>query len=99
MRGSQRHRNSAGHVSYVVRGDGVCRIPTLGYKPDENQDLVYFDNWGPVLFNPPQVYVSNDFGLGDAISDHSMGSYKEMVNDMHLSIAELRHHRQPLRRV
>ena len=86
-------------MSYVSGSDVVSRIPKIGYKPDANQDLVYFDNWGQVFFNPPKGYVSNDFGLGDAISDHSMGGYEKMVSDMHLSIAELRHHRQPLRRV
>jgi predicted lipase len=99
LRGSKKQMNHEVQVSYVSGSDVVTRIPKIGYKPDANQDLVYFDNWGQVFFNPPKGYVSNDFGLGDAISDHSMSSYEKMVNDMHLSIAELRHNRQPLRRV
>ena len=99
FRGSKKKMNHDVQISYVSGSDVVTRIPKFGYEPDKNQDLVYFDNWGQVFFNPPKGYVKNDFGLGDSISDHSMTSYDKMVNDMHLSIAELRHNRQPLRRV
>lgn len=99
VRGSKKRMSHKDQISYVSGSDVVSRIPKIGYAPDANQDMVYFDNWGQVFFNPPRGYTKNDFGLGDAISDHSMVSYEKMVNDMYLSIAELRHNRQPLRRV
>jgi len=99
LRGSKKRMNHRVQISYVSGSDVVTRIPKFGYEPDANQDLVYFDNWGQVFLNPPKGYVSNDFGLGDSISDHSMKSYEKMVNDMYLSIDELRYHRKPLRRV
>lgn len=99
VRGSKKKMDHDVQISYVSGSDVVTRIPKFGYRPDANQDLVYFDNWGQVFLNPPKGYVSNDFGLGDSISDHSMNSYEKMVNDMQLSIGELRYHRKPLRRV
>lgn len=99
VRGSKKRMTHKMQISYVSGSDLVARIPKVGYKPDDNQDLIYFDNWGHVFFNPPRAYIKNDFGLGDAISDHSMTSYEKMLNDMYISVDELRYHRQPLRRV
>jgi hypothetical protein len=99
VRGSKKVMQHETQLSYVSGSDVVTRIPKFGYTADSNQDLVYFDNWGQVFFNPPKGYIKNDFGLGDAISDHSMDSYEKIVTDLHISVAELRHSRQSLKRV
>lgn len=99
FRGSRKKMNHNVQLSYVSGSDVVTRIPKFGYVPDANQDLIYFDNWGQVYLNPPRKYIKNDFGLGDSISDHSMVSYEKMVNDMHVSLSELRRNRKSLRRV
>jgi predicted lipase len=99
LKGSKKQMTHERQISYVSGSDLVSRIPKLGYKPDGNQDLVYFDNWGQVFLNPPRGYIKNDFGLGDSVSDHSMVSYEKTVNDMYIDINELRHIRKPLRRV
>lgn len=99
VRGSKKKMKHRLQISYVSGSDVVARIPKLGFEPDANQDLVYFDNWGQVFFNPPRGYIKNDFGLGDSVSDHSMVSYEKTLTDMYISIDELRHIRKPLRRV
>jgi len=96
VRGSKKQMNHKDQISYVSGSDVVARIPKIGYAPDANQDLIYFDNWGQVLFNPSRGYIKNDFGLGDSLSDHSMKSYKQLLNDMYISVAELRQIRKPL---
>jgi predicted lipase len=95
VRGSKKRMHHKNQISYVSGSDVVARIPKIGYAPDDNQDLIYFDNWGHVLFNPPRGYIKNDFGLGDSLSDHSMKSYKQILNDMHISVNELRQIRKP----
>lgn len=67
-------------VSFVCGSDLIARIPKLGYAPDAGQTLVYFDNWGHTLIDPPHNYVRRDFELGDSVADHSMVGYKERVD-------------------
>jgi hypothetical protein len=98
VRGSKKRMHHKNQISCVSGSDVVARMPKIGYAPDANQDLIYFDNWGHILFNPPRGYIKKDFGFGDSLSDHSMKSYKQILNDMQISVNELRQIRTPLTR-
>ena len=77
-------------ISFVCGSDVVTRIPKMCYRPDKNQTMVYFDNDGRTIINPERDYVKEDWGLGDSVSDHSMGNYRDLVVNDFLRIDELR---------
>tara|TARA_S200002703_G_scaffold49478_1_gene42925 strand:+ start:926 stop:1609 length:684 start_codon:yes stop_codon:yes gene_type:complete len=95
VRGSKKRMNHKDQISYVAHSDVVTRVPRLGFEPDRNQDLIYFDSSNKVFFNPTRYHMKKDFCISQSISDHSMNSYEKMVNDLYLDVAQLRYHRKP----
>tara|TARA_R110000796_G_scaffold218773_1_gene334727 strand:+ start:1816 stop:2481 length:666 start_codon:yes stop_codon:yes gene_type:complete len=66
-------------ISFVCGSDVVSRIPAIGYSPDAGQTLVYFDNDDNTWVNPDKNYVRQNRGISDAVSDHDMSGYRNLV--------------------
>lgn len=68
------------HVSVCSGSDLVARVPHFCYAPDAGQQMLYFDNkLGMGWWDPPRETLLADWRPFDAVSDHSMDSYKDLV--------------------
>jgi hypothetical protein len=73
-------------LSFVQGSDIVSRVPRYFYGPDSGQSLVYFSNTNMVCIDPERDYMKDDWQLTDAVSDHDMGRYKELVDRVYCAI-------------
>jgi len=73
-------------LSFVQGSDIVSRIPRYFYGPDTGQSLVYFSNTKMVCINPDRDYMRGDWSISDAVSDHDMVSYKELIERVYCAI-------------
>lgn len=73
-------------LSFVQGSDIVSRVPRYFYGPDSGQSLVYFSNTNMVCIDPDRDYMKGDWRLTDAVSDHDMSRYKELIDRVYCAI-------------
>lgn len=73
-------------TSFIHGSDVVARLPRYFYGPDPDQTLVYFDELDRTHVNPEKSFLRSDWNISNAISDHSIESYTNLVYDRYLNI-------------
>jgi len=73
-------------LSFVHGSDIVPRLPRYLYGADKGQTLVYFDSYDYTRINPDRSLLKADWMLGNALSDHRMEEYVDLVRTRYFTI-------------
>ena len=69
-------------ISVVSGSDLVARVPHFCFAPDAGQMMLYFDNThGLGWWDPPAEARRKDWRPLDAVSDHSMEKYRDLIEN------------------
>tara|TARA_R110001583_G_scaffold16358_3_gene67125 strand:- start:235 stop:978 length:744 start_codon:yes stop_codon:yes gene_type:complete len=77
------------HFSVVSGSDVVARIPRYFYCPDDGQMIFYLSNHGDDYLNCDREFMAEDWGIVDAISDHSMSMYDKRLRGHIFGVPEI----------